>query len=71
MYKDYYVNRISTGNPNYNHEVHEKGCQWLPSEANRDYLGQYSSCTEAIKKAKEKYTNVDGCATCCPSCHKA
>lgn len=68
--KHYYVNRETTGNPNYNHEVHTEDCQWLPSVSNRDYLGYFNSCSEAIKKAKESYSNVDGCATCCSLCHK-
>ena len=69
MYKNYYVNKISTGNPNFNHEVHAEGCVWMPSAANRQDLGCFSSCAEAVRKAKTLYTNVDGCATCCPSCH--
>ena len=70
MYKNYYVNQKTTENPNHNHEVHTEDCTWLPSAANRDYLGHYDNCSDAVKKAKEKYTNVDGCATCCPLCHK-
>ena len=70
MYNHYYVNKQTTGNPNYNHEVHKGTCPYLPSVLNREYLGYFSSCAEAIKKAKEFYTNVDGCAICCPECHK-
>lgn len=70
MYTHYYVNKVTTSNPNNNHEVHAEGCQWMPSAINRDYLGYFNSCGEAVKKAKEKYLNVDGCATCCPLCHK-
>lgn len=69
MYK-YYVNKETTGNPNYNHEVHKEGCQWMPSTGNREYLGSFNSCSEAVQAAKKTYTNVDGCATCCPRCHK-
>ena len=68
--KHYYVNKESTGNPNYNHEVHTEDCQWMPTSHNRQYLGYFSNCFEAMKKAKEFYNNVDGCATCCPACHK-
>lgn len=71
MNKHYYVNKQNTGNPNYNHEVHAEDCQWLPSVQNCDYLGHFDSCEKAIKKAQEFYTRVDGCATCCPNCHKA
>lgn len=69
MLKAYYVNR-ETNNPNNNHEVHISGCQWMPSEINRDYLGMFNSCTEALNRARISYTNVDGCATCCPDCNK-
>ncbi len=68
--KHYYVNKETTGNPNYNHEVHTEGCVWMPSAVNRIYLGYFSSCSAAVKKAKEYYSNVDGCATCCPLCHR-
>lgn len=70
MYNHYYVNKINTGNPHYNHEVHKDSCTYLPSPLNREYLGYFASCKDAITKAKEKYSNVDGCAVCCPECHK-
>lgn len=70
MLKHYYVNKDSSKNPNSNHEVHHEGCTNIPSISNRDYLGYFESCKEALKKASETYTNVDGCATCCPLCHK-
>lgn len=71
MYKDYYVNKNDTGNPNFNHEVHCEDCFWLPTVNNRIYLGYFDSCYDAVKMAKEYYINVDGCATCCPLCHNA
>lgn len=70
MYNHYYVNKLTTENPNYNHEVHKESCSYLPSVLNREYLGYFSSCKDAIAKAEEKYINVDGCAFCCPECHK-
>ena len=66
----YYVNKNSTGNPNYNHEVHTDGCQWMPAFENRVDLGYHNSCSEALVEARKYYSNVDGCATCCPSCHR-
>lgn len=67
MYYHYYVNKNaqSTGE----HEVHRSDCQWLPNVSNRIYLGYYSDCKDAIRKAKEYYSNVDGCYYCCPRCH--
>lgn len=70
MLKNYYVNKISTGNPNYNHEVHSENCPFLPNVLNRIYLGCFFSSTEAINKARLYYSNVDGCAICCPENHK-
>lgn len=69
MYKHYYVNKSTLGNPNNNHEVHTDDCPWLPSSSNREYLGYYSNCSDALKKAKTIYANSDGCAICCSSCH--
>jgi hypothetical protein len=66
----YVVNKISTGNPYYNHEVHTDGCQWMPLPENRVDLGYFNSCSEALTEARKYYSNVDGCATCCPSCHR-
>ena len=70
MLYHYYVNKNSTGNPNYNHEVHKDGCQWMPSVENRIYLGYFSSCSEALTEARKHYANVDGCVTCCSACHR-
>ena len=61
----YYVNKNeqSTGE----HEVHKEGCSWFPSE--NIYLGDYPTCHGAVIKARDHYTNVDGCKHCCPDCH--
>ena len=61
----YYVNT----NPNVgqNHEVHKEGCSCMPS--NKEYLGIYSSCYGAVQKAKEAYSDADGCYHCCNPCH--
>ncbi len=70
MYQYYYVNDDQTKNPNWNHEVHtEEHAKELKIQ-HKSYLGYFSGCAEAVKKAKEKYSDADGCATCCPSCHK-
>lgn len=69
MAKNYYVNRSVSSNPNFNHEVHTEDCPYLPSTLNRDFLGCFSSSSEAIKEAKKKYSNVDGCAICCADSH--
>jgi hypothetical protein len=63
----YYVNKNaqSTGE----HEVHEDGCSYLPEPENRQYLGVFSNCKDAVREAKNYYDNVDGCYFCSPKCH--
>ncbi len=65
--KHYYVNKNAQSTGEY--EVHEESCNYLPSSDNRKYLGYFSSCHEAIKKAKEDFYDVDGCYYCCNECH--
>lgn len=65
----YYVNdteQASSGD----HEVHVSTCSWFPLINSKTYLGEYSSCSDAVKKAKTIYPSSDGCAYCCPACHK-
>lgn len=64
----YYVNTNAqdTGE----HEVHTSGCPHPPAPANRKQLGDFSSCKPAVAAAKKIYSKVDGCAYCCPACHK-
>ena len=70
MFESYYVNNDPTRNPGWHHEVHtEKHANEL-NIANKSYLGYYNSCHDAVRKAKEKYNDADGCAICCPLCHK-
>lgn len=66
--KNYYVNKIKQSNGD--HEVHESSCNRLPSMENREYLGLFNDCKEAVKKAKEKYAQSDGCYFCSNDCHK-
>lgn len=65
----YYLNKKAqlTGE----HEVHKDGCQFLPSPLNRDFLGLFSNCVDAVAKAKEQYTSkkIDGCYHCSRACH--
>lgn len=64
---DYLVNK--NAQPTGEHEVHSYACDHLPSSENRQDLGWSPNCTGAMKKAKVYYSNVDGCAHCCPECH--
>ena len=63
----YYVNRNAQSNGD--HEVHKVGCSFLPQESNRIYLGDYTSCSAAVRKAKTHFTQVNGCYYCSNPCH--
>ena len=66
----YYVNNDETKNPGLHHEVHTETHAKELGITDKTYLGIYSSCHGAIAKAKTIYSNADGCANCCPDCHK-
>ena len=63
----YYVNKNAQANGD--HEVHKEGCSYMPSSLNRIYLGEFSNCKDAVRKAKEYYSRVNGCYYCSNSCH--
>ena len=67
-YKRYYVNKNAQDAGE--HEVHTEDCKHLPSTNNREYLGYFNNCQDAIKEAEKHYDNVDGCKYCCKPCHK-
>lgn len=63
----YYVNKNAQSNGD--HEVHKLGCAWMPAVENRIYLGEFSSCSGAVREAKRYYNQVNGCYHCSPACH--
>ena len=63
----YYVNKQAQRNGD--HEVHKADCFKLPSEENRQYLGLFTSCHEAVQEAKKYYTKSNGCIHCSRECH--
>ncbi len=65
----YYVNKNRQSNGD--HEVHRLGCSFMPAEANREYLGDFSSCTDAVREAKRTYPQSNGCYYCSNECHKS
>lgn len=65
--KKYYVNKNAQSNGD--HEVHTSDCYWLPKAENRIYLGEFYSCTSAVREAKKHYSKVNGCKHCSESCH--
>ena len=51
------------------HEVHERNCTQGADPKNQEDLGWHLDCHGAVRKARESYTLVDGCAYCCEGCH--
>ena len=48
--------------------VHEEECKWISN--NRISIGYFTSCQEAINKAKEYYPRINGCVRCMGDCHR-
>lgn len=55
-----------------NHEVHSDLCTHKPDLANRENIGWFSNCADAISaiKLRTGKFNFDGCRYCCEECHK-
>lgn len=54
---------------NGDHEVHRDGCSFMPSAANRTYLGEYPSCATAVVAAKRIRRQSNGSYYCSRECH--
>ena len=63
----YYVNKNAQSNGD--HEVHKSGCSHMPNLENRIYLGDFTTCAPAVRKAKEHYMQSNGCYYCANACH--
>lgn len=63
----YYVNKNAQANGD--HEVHATGCSFMPVPENRIYLGEFSTCTEAVREARKYFSQVNGCYYCCRAGH--
>jgi hypothetical protein len=66
----YIVN--TNAQPNGDYDVHDEastlGC--LPDAANRESLGYYFTCSDAVDEADIRgYRPVNGCARCANACH--
>lgn len=61
----YYVNNNAQSNGD--HEVHKGTCTWLPE--NRQYLGQFGTCHEAVRVARTIHRQSNGCYWCSNACH--
>lgn len=67
MKKSYYVSKIRQANGD--HEIHTSTCTFFPDASNRIYLGDFTSCQEAVRAAKNHYNQVNGCYYCSNACH--
>lgn len=65
--KKYYVNKNAQTNGD--HEVHTDECYYYAFILNAEFLGYYYSCDEAVKEAKRRGYNANGCKTCSSTCH--
>lgn len=63
----YYVNMNAQANGD--HEVHKERCSFMPTDANRRYLGDYATCYGAVLEAKKIYPTANGCYYCARECH--
>jgi len=64
---NYYVN--TNAQPNGDHEVHRAGCTFMPEPRHQLFLGDFTGCAPAVRKAKESYRQSNGCYYCAPECH--
>jgi hypothetical protein len=63
----YYVNKNAQANGD--HEVHKQGCSFMPDAQNRQYLGDFADCHDAVRESKKYYRQSNGCFYCSPECH--
>ena len=54
---------------NGDNEIHTYNCPHPPLHQNREGLGHFSTCREAVRMAKQKYPRANGCYYCVPECH--
>ncbi len=65
---NYYVHTLKDAQGDY--EVHTENCTKLPSISNREYLGSFTNCRDAVTKARTRgYTPANGCYHCSRECH--
>lgn len=58
--------------PNGDFEVHFEGCLFLPQPSNREYLGDFDYCWQAVAEAKRRHprlNRINGCYYCMRDCH--
>lgn len=63
----YYVNKSKQKKGK--HQVHRVGCKCIPEPHNRVDLGNHRMCHSAVKKARQRYKNANGCFYCSRECY--
>lgn len=66
----YYLNQ--NRQPNEDYEVHTGICAFLPAQVNREYLGEFTYCWQAVDEAKRRHPTwyrINGCYYCSQTCH--
>ncbi len=64
----YYVNKKAQDSGE--HAVHKSICSYLPIKTNRKFLGEFTNCEDAVKRAQLHYPKSNGCYYCIPECYK-
>ena len=59
---EFYVEIVAQGNGD--HTVHKSDCSILPSKESIYYLGAISNSDSALKKARERFKQVNACIHC-------
>ncbi len=62
--KSYYFNNVADVNGNY--EIHAEDSPFIPSSLDRTYIGDFSSCDDALQMAISQYPEKS--FVCCPQC---
>ena len=63
----YYVNENADDEGD--HEVHKTDCYWLTLVTDSSYVGDFSTCDDAVAEARKKYATANGCEHCSEECH--
>lgn len=66
----YWVNNNWTLNPGLHHEVHTDWHARQLGITSKINLGYCFDEVEAVARAKQYYSDADGCDICCPKAHK-
>lgn len=55
--------------PNGELELHMEHCQYIPNRSNRQYIGYFVSCFDAMDSALKTHEKMNGCPFCCKEVH--